>query len=193
MQFGSMTVSKRLYVGFGLILAILVVVTAVGMVKVDTINTALQANSAEHASIQRYAINFRGSAHDRAIAVRDVVLSMSAAPASRAREVAAIEELARFYAQSAAPLERLIQTSPDAAELRPLYAAIQAIEAQAVATTRQVIALADAGDVEGAKTLLWRDAKPQYTAWLAAINKLIDFEEARLQAKNTVAMEQAGG
>ena len=191
MQFGSMTVSKRLYVGFGLILAILVVVTAVGMVKVDTINTALQANSAEHASIQRYAINFRGSAHDRAIAVRDVALS--AAPAERAREVAAIDELARFYAQSAAPLERLIQTSPDAAELRPLYAAIQAIEAQAVATTRQVIALADAGDVEGAKTLLWRDAKPQYTAWLAAINKLIDFEEARLQAKNTVAMEQAGG
>ena len=28
-------------------------------------------------------------------------------------------------------------------------------------------------------------------AWLAAINKLIDYEEARLQAKNRTALDQA--
>ncbi|MFW9622174.1 MAG: methyl-accepting chemotaxis protein [Macromonas sp.] len=190
MQFGSLTVSKRLYVGFGLILAILVMVTAVGMVKVSAINAALQANSAEHASIQRYAINFRGSAHDRAIAVRDVALSTSAS--ERAREVAAIDQLARFYTESAGPLEKLIQTSPDAAELRTLYGAIQAIEAKAVASTRQVIALAEAGDNLGAQALLWSEAKLQYVAWLTAINKLIDFEESRLQAKNSEAMGLAG-
>ena len=190
MGFGSMTVGKRLYVGFGLILAILVAMTVVGIAKVQAINAALTANSEEHAAIQRYAINFRGSAHDRAIAVRDVVLSASAT--DRAREVASITKLASFYADSAGPLEKLVQTSADSVELRTLYGAIQDIENKAVATTRSVIERVEAGDGQGANALLWNEAKPQYVAWLGAINRLIDFEEARLQTKNAIAMGEAG-
>ena len=190
MVFGSMTVGKRLHVGFGLMLAILVAVTVVGVFKVQAINDALEANSAEHAAIQRYAINFRGSAHDRAIAVRDVVLSTSAA--DLAQEVATIAKLASFYADSAGPLEKLLQTSPDAAQLRRLYGAIQDIESKALATTRAVVERVEAGDTEGAHALLWNEAKPQYVSWLGAINQLIDFEEARLQAGNAIAMGEAG-
>ncbi|MDP2742598.1 MAG: MCP four helix bundle domain-containing protein, partial [Hydrogenophaga sp.] len=152
MAFGSMTVGKRLYVGFGLMLAILVAVAVMAIVKVQAINTALKANSEEHAAIQRFAINFRGSAHDRAIAVRDVVLSNSGA--DRAKEVATIGELARFYADSAGPLEKLLQTSADASQLRTLYGAIQDIENKAVATTRNVIERVESGDSEGAQALL---------------------------------------
>ena len=190
MAFGSMTVGKRLYVGFGLMLAILLAVAVMAIVKVQAINTALKANSEEHAAIQRFAINFRGSAHDRAIAVRDVVLSNTSADV--AKEVATIGELARFYAGSAGPLEQLLQTSADASQLRTLYGSIQDIESKAVATTRTVIERVEAGDTEGARTLLWSEAKPQYVAWLGAINKLIDFEEARLQEQNAVAMGEAG-
>ncbi|MDP2261552.1 MAG: methyl-accepting chemotaxis protein [Hydrogenophaga sp.] len=189
MAFDSMTVARRLSLGFGLILAILVAVAVVAITKVQTINTALQANSKEHAAIQRYAINFRGSAHDRAIAVRDVVLSAS--PAERAAEEAAIARLAAFYAEAAGPLEQLVQGSADAAELRGLYGSIKAIEAQAVATTQAVIRRVEAGDTAGAQEQLWREAKPQYVSWLAAINALIDFEEARLQEQNQVAMGEA--
>jgi methyl-accepting chemotaxis protein len=185
-----MTVAKRLAVGFGLMLAILVTVTVVAIVKVETINTALKVNSAEHASIQRYAINFRGSAHDRAIAVRDVVLSAS--DANRANEVATIARLASFYADSAGPMEKLMQTSADTADLRTLYGAIKDIESRAVATTQAVIEKVDAGDSAGAQALLWTEAKPQYVSWLGAINKLIDFEESRIQAQNAVAMGEAG-
>jgi len=158
---------------------------------VQAINTALKANSEEHAAIQRYAINFRGSAHDRAIAVRDVVLSASTT--DRAREVATIARLASFYADSAGPLEKLLQTSTDAAKLRTLYGAIKDIESQAVATTRTVIERVEAGDTQGANALLWNEAKPQYVTWLGAINQLIDFEESRLQTQNSVAMGEAGG
>ena len=125
MTFNQMTVGKRLYVGFGLVLTILVAVTGVAIVKVNAINVALHANSEEHASIQRFAINFRGSAHDRSIAIRDVVLSTS--PADRQTEAAAIERLAAFYAQSAGPLEKLIGTADDSAELKRLYGAIKDI------------------------------------------------------------------
>jgi methyl-accepting chemotaxis protein len=191
MAFSRMTVGKRLYVGFGLMLAILVIVTAVAVAKVQTINAALKVNSEEHAQIQRFAINFRGSAHDRAIAVRDVVLSASAE--DRQREVAAIEELAKFYADAAGPLEKLVATSLDKAELNTLYGGIKDIEAQAVATTRSIISMVEQGDTAGAQTLLWSQAKPQYVQWLVAINKLIDFKEISIQEENQIALDQAGG
>ncbi|MCS4511128.1 hypothetical protein NBM50_12940 [Xylophilus ampelinus] len=87
----------------------LVVVAVVAIAKVRSIDAALRANSEEHTSIQRYAINFRGSAHDRAIATRDVVLAANAA--DRQAEVETIQRLARFYAESAGPLEKSIGPS----------------------------------------------------------------------------------
>ncbi len=190
LQFADISVAKRLYIGFGAVLAVLVVVTVLGIARVSTINGALRANADENASIQRFAINFRGSAHDRSIAVRDVVLAEDAG--DRAKEVAAIEALARFYAKSAEPLERLIQDSSDAKPLRALYATIQQRESKAVATTRQIIEAVEKGDT-GAKAALWNQAKPEYVQWLAAINQLIDYEEARIQAENRLALQEAGG
>jgi len=190
MSFPQLTVKAKLTAGFGVLLAILVAVTAVAITKVSAINVALNANSAEHASIQRHAINFRGSAHDRSIAVRDVVLSASTA--DRAREVAAIDDLARFYAASAGPLEALIQTAGDTADLQRLYGAIKDIEARAVGTSKSIVEAVERGDAASAQTLLWTQAKPQYVQWLASINKLIDYEEARIQTQNRIALDQAG-
>ena len=190
MSINRLTVAHRLYAGFGILLVLLLALTALAVAKVATIRTALSANSAEHAQIQRFAINFRGSAHDRAIAIRDVVLSPS--PDDRNRELAAIDQLAQFYAQSAAPLEAMIDKSSDGAALRGMYGAIQAIEQRAVAATRSVAALEAAGDTVKARQVLWEEVKPAYTQWLAAVNKLIDYEEALLQAKNKTALEQAG-
>jgi len=190
MPFSQMSVAARLYAGFGLILALLAVVTGIAMAKVERINGALRANSEEHVQVQRYAINFRGSAHDRSIAVRDVVLGNT--PAERQKEIATIAALAAFYAESAGPLEKLIARPGAAPELARLYADIRAIEAKAVATTQAIIAQAEAGDAAARETL-WQQAKPQYVQWLAAINQLIDFEEARIQAENRTALEQAGG
>ena len=191
MNFRQLTVGKRVSVGFGLVLAILVGVAAVAIVKVRSIESALHANSRENALIQRYAINFRGSAHDRAIAARDIVLAAS--PADRDLETATIARLAKFYADAAGPLEKLIGPSEDSAVLMRLYADIKLIEAQAVATTQSIIELASKGDMPAAQAQLWSQAKPQYVQWLAAVNKLIDFEEVRIQAQNKIAQEQAGG
>jgi len=190
MGFSRMTVGRRLAVAFGIVVGLLVVVTAIALVKVQAIDGALGANDTEHVPVQRYAINFRGSAHDRSIAVRDVVLA--ATPQEREREVAVIASLAAFYAQSAGPLERIIGRPGAAPELGSLYADIRRAEAEAVATTQRIVALAGQGDAQ-AREMLWGQAKPQYVQWLAAINRLIDFEEARIQAENATAMAQARG
>lgn len=186
-----MTVVKRLFLGFGVLQAILIAVTLTGVFRVLSIEAALAENSLEHAPIQRFAINFRGSAHDRSIAIRNVVLAGTQEEVDR--ELRRIQDLAKFYADSAAPLERLLVTSANREELQRLYGAIQAIEAQAVASTQAVASRVAQGDAEGARTILWNQVKPQYEQWLAAINRLIDFEEANIQAKNQIAQEQAAG
>ncbi|ALT75929.1 methyl-accepting chemotaxis protein [Paucibacter sp. KCTC 42545] len=191
MQLSNLTISRRLPLGFGLVLAILAAVAGTAMLKVAAIEAALQSNNLEHTQIQRYAINFRGSAHDRAIATRDYVLA--AEPELRQREASTIDALAKFYAESALPLENLIGQSEDGAELKRLYGAIKTIDSEAVATTKAVIAAVDQGDNASAQTLLWTKAKPQYVQWLASINKLIDFEETRVQASNKTAIEEAVG
>ncbi len=189
MNLARMTVRARLYASFGLVLGILVAVALVSIAKVHAINTALKANSEEHAAIQRYAINFRGSAHDRSIAIRDVVLSQT--PADRQHEEAEIARLAAFYAQSAIPLELLMQKSAEKAELQKLYGAIQDIERKAVAATQSARDKVAAGNSADAHTQLWAEVKPHYVDWLAAINRLIDYEEARIQAQNQAAMREA--
>jgi methyl-accepting chemotaxis protein len=186
----STTVARRLAAGFGLVLGLWTVVTVLAMFKVDAIDNALQTNAEEHALIQRYAINFRGSAHDRAIALRDVVLAPDAA--GRRKEVEAIEALADFYAQSVVPLEKLVDAKGPQSELARLYADIRAMEAQALASTQRTVQQAQAGDTAAAAATLWGQAKPHYVQWLAAINRLIDLEEVRIQSQNHTAMRHAG-
>ncbi len=187
----KITVRQSLYLGFGAMIVVMLGVTLAAIVKVQAIESALKLNNEQHAVMQRHAINFRGSAHDRAIAIRDIVLAATAA--ERQKETATIADLAAFYAQSAVPLQQLIERSANVVALKKLNADIQAMEAQATQTTAAIIQKIEAGDAEGAKQQLWTQAKPQYVQWLAAINRLIDFKEVNIQAQNTTALEGAKG
>ena len=66
-----MKIATRLYLGFGLMLLMLVGVALLGIMKVSFIDSTLTRVNDFDSKKQRYAINFRGSVHDRAIAVRD--------------------------------------------------------------------------------------------------------------------------
>jgi methyl-accepting chemotaxis protein len=79
MDIESTKISTRLATGFGLVFLLLIIVTALGINRVQKIDTILTNISDVNNVKQRYAINFRGSVHDRSIALRDVVLA--AAPA----------------------------------------------------------------------------------------------------------------
>ena len=69
-----MSIALRLGLGFGLILSLMLLVSLIGMQRVNFIDRTLTHVSENAALKQRYAINFRGSVHDRAIAIRDAVL-----------------------------------------------------------------------------------------------------------------------
>ena len=183
-------ISHRLMAGFGLVVLALLGMSVFSVLTARGIDGALTANATQNAVIQRAAINFRGSAHDRSIAVRDVVL----APTEEAckKEVEAIARLADFYAKSAAQLDDVLKSASQVPpEVGPMVQSLKDIEARTVATTSKVVALMQAGDRAGAETLLWAEAKPQYEQWLAAANKLIDYEEARIIANSQLANKDA--
>ena len=74
MNIGNMKVSTRLASGFGIVFVLMIVLAALAIGRVNSIDAILATINDVNGAKQRQAINFRGSVHDRAIAVRDAVL-----------------------------------------------------------------------------------------------------------------------
>src|ERR1700738_3170833 len=73
-QTGKAKIQLRLIVGFGIILTMLVGLAAFSIIEVSAVSASLSTINNVNSVKQRYAINFRGSVHDRAIKLRDVTL-----------------------------------------------------------------------------------------------------------------------
>ena len=191
MQPHSMTIGKRLALGFGLVLTLMIALTGFGVQKVDFIEHTLTEITDVNAVKQRYAINFRGSVHDRAISLRDVTLLES--PAELTATLAEIDRLAAFYSESAQALDSIFAADssiPD--EEKALLAAIKSIEQRTLPLTRQIIAARQAGDTDSARRILLTQARPALTDWLASINRFIDYQEEKNRVATAHARTVAG-
>ena len=185
----KMTIGKRLALGFGVVLAMMVVLTVVGINKVNYIDDTLAEVTEVNAVKQRYAINFRGSVHDRAIALRDAVLI--ADEGQRRDVLAEIDRLAEFYAKSAGPLDEIIASgTPDE---KAILGEIKAVEAKTMPIIQRVLSERSVGNIVEAQAILLNEARPAFVEWLAAINKLIDAEEAKNQTATPNARAVASG
>ena len=155
----TVTIQQKLSWGFGLILSILVGLTVAAVYEVRLIKQALEENSLKNSVIQRAAINYRGSAHDRAIAIRDVAAATTLAEVQV--ELATIERLTQFYAQSAAVLDKMLAEDRTLSpEIAKLNGAIKETEAKVLPLIRKVIELRQADQRDQAQTVVWIEAKP---------------------------------
>jgi len=188
----TLQIWQRLAIGFGLMITLMLVLTAVGVQRVGQIDTALKTINELNSVKQRYAINFRGSVHDRAIALRDVVLFDAAADIAESERV--IETLSEDYARSALPLDTLVrgELSGDAEE-RQILDSIKAIETETLPLIAEVRRLRDAGERERAHALLLERSKPAFETWLARINQFIDLQEVRNTREAATATATARG
>ncbi|HSK39964.1 MAG TPA: methyl-accepting chemotaxis protein [Arenibaculum sp.] len=174
-------ISTRLIISFGGILMLMIGLTVIAVDQVNGINARLATINDVNNVKQRYAINFRGSVHDRAISLRDVTLLPDASAVEA--EIATIERLAGDYAQSGVLLDRMFAELDDIPpEDRAILAGIKEIEATTLPLIERVIAAQRNGDADTARSILIEQARPAFVEWLARINAFIDQQEDKNQA-----------
>ena len=168
-------IKTRVLIGFGVLLVLLVVLTGIGVQKVSLINHSLTQINDVNSVKQRYAINFRGSVHDRAIALRDVVL---VDPARIDQVVADIRKLEAAYAVSAKAMDEMFAARKDILpEERQILNSIKEIEGKTLPGINRVIELRKDGKDAEAQELLLSTVRLDLTEWLARINRFIDKQE----------------
>jgi methyl-accepting chemotaxis protein len=176
MTFSGFTIGKRLAIGFGSVLVLMAVLAGLAIHRVGQIDDILTRINDVNSVKQRYAINFRGSVHDRSIAVRDVVLAASAAASTPHVEL--IRKLDANYQKSAGPLDALFADQKDILpEEKEALAAIKDVERRTQPLIAKVIELRQADQLPEAAALLDKQAAPAFVEWLASVNRLIDLEE----------------
>ncbi|RXJ97470.1 methyl-accepting chemotaxis protein [Malaciobacter molluscorum] len=188
----KLSISKKLYLGFSIMIIIMIIVTAIGIVKVkfidDTLYEVVEINSVK----QRYAINFRGSVHDRAIAIRDVVLAKDSNSELFKTNIENIKRLEKYYIKSAAPLDEIIQKGLNVDdEEKEILSKIKDIESKTLPLVNRLIKLKSNNMNEEAKELLVKRVGPNFTIWLKVINQFIDYEEEKNQIETPKAREVA--
>ena len=172
----GLSIRARLALGFGGVFVLMLILGALASMRVNNIDDSLNRINDVNNVKQRHAINFRGSVHDRAIALRDVVLAADAG-ATRPH-IDLIKKLEQSYTDSAGPLDAMFQGRTDISEEeKTALAGIKESERKTQPLVARVIELRLADSTAEAAALLATQAAPAFVEWLASINRLIDLEE----------------
>ena len=182
----GMKLSHRLYGGFGIVVLVAIIMVVIGIVQVVRIDTNLNTITNENAVQQRYAINFRGSVHDRSIAIRDVILATTESYLNQ--QITLINKLEKDYQDSAAPLDAIAATTMTP-QAKTLLQDIKKIEVATLPNIQKIIELKHANKEREANVFLADTVAEQFVQWLAAINRFIDYQENSNQALTTATLK----
>ncbi len=172
-----MTIRSKNITGYSVILLLMVAVAVIGVVRVQQISAGLTQINDVNAVKQRYAINFRGSVHDRSIDIRDVVLIQDdqALLDSVLENIGRLEE---FYRDSEVAMDEIFATDDTITdEEHAALSDIRDVKAQTEPVVTEIIELRSANRLSEAQDILLTEARPLFTEWLRVINVFIDLQE----------------
>ncbi|MEM6304355.1 MAG: methyl-accepting chemotaxis protein [Pseudomonadota bacterium] len=175
------TVRGRVNAVLGVMSAALVAVSLYAIISIQSVSSDLAQVNEINSLKQRYAINFRGSVHDRSILIRDIVLAPDTADMNMS--IQGIRALEADYAASAGPMDAIfVDPNPDWDIQRAILARIKEVEARTNPLVEQIIEAGRAGQTETAIDIVMTQARPAFIDWLGVINEFIDHQEALNQA-----------
>ncbi len=190
--FENLKVSTKLYLSFAIVIFLMIIISVIGINRVDFIDKSLSTMTDVNSLKQRYGINFRGSVHDRAIAIRDVILTNENDELKTFLND--IVRLEKFYNESDAPLKQFIkQIGSVTKEELDMIKDIDYINETTVPLYKKVILLKQEGKYDEAHELLMHEIAGKFTQWLAAINKFIDYQENANKELTDVIKAEASG
>ncbi|MFD2191454.1 methyl-accepting chemotaxis protein [Pistricoccus aurantiacus] len=187
-----MKLKTRLVAGFSTVIVLMVILTGIGIAEVDAIDQGLTTINDVNSVKQRHAIDFRGSVHDRAIALRDITLVEGGA--SLDALLALIAKLENDYQAASKSMQAMFDERSDITDAeRQALTDINQIQDRARPLVEQIIAMRLAGRVEAARGLLLNEVGPLFADWLKTINVFIDLQESMNQVETASARDMASG
>lgn len=170
------TIKMRTLLSYMILIAFSVGLGVYSLTNIDKLSNKLMQINEVNSVKQRYAINFRGSVHDRAIFVRDVVLADD--QADRQMSLSFIKELEDAYNASAGPMDAIFaDETPDTPSETEILNRIKAVEARTIPIYESVLEAVAAGETDRAQQVLMQEARPAFIDWLGVINEFIDYQE----------------
>jgi len=185
----NLSLKAQLFIGFGIILAFILVISITGYIKISFVEKTLAEMTEVNAVKQRYAINFRGSVHDRAIAVRDVVILDNVQEIENTLRL--IQKLEEFYKDSSIKMDEIFKDEHmvDAKD-KEILQRIKGVEAKTMPMISEIIIKKAQSDRIGANELLINQARGAFVEWLNVINEFIDYQEDKNQKLTKAAIDE---
>ncbi len=185
----KLTIKSRLSIGFGLVLVLIIMLTVIGIADVNSIDRKLTEITDINSVKQRYAINYRGSVHDRAIAIRDIAIANTDSEVNEFERE--IEQLAQFYKDSEDKMKRMMSSGEMfSSQERKILNEIDSIQTRTLPIITSIIRDKRAG--QNVNSAVLQQARPAFIDWLKAINDFIDYQERQNQTTTPEAREIAG-
>jgi methyl-accepting chemotaxis protein len=164
--------------------------TILGIQKVNSIDKTLAEITDINSVKQRYAINYRGSVHDRAIAIRDVAIARNVQEVMSFEKT--IRELESFYTESEQNMERMLASgAPFSSKERDILARIDEIQKHTLPLVEEILTAKK--DMQPVTDVVLDQVRPAFITWLDTINEFIDYQEAENQKLTPEARMVAGG
>lgn len=184
-------IGTRLTVGFATLLVLLMIIAAEGIYEVNEIDRDLTTINDDNGQKQTYAVNWRGSVHDRAIALRDIVLSQDESDIRSLENL--IQNLRNDYVEATSGMQGVISEYAASEQGERILDSINAQQETTLALTQDVLNARESGNIERARALLLNQAGPAYAEWLDRINQYIDLQEEVNNATTASARDTASG
>lgn len=184
-------IRTRLVSGFSAVLALIVVLTVVGVAQVNRIDRNLTTINDVNGVKLRHAIDWRGSVHDRAILLRDMTLVTR--PAELESLQADYQDLADNYQAASQGMANSLATTAASPEERRLLDAIEMQSELTRTLAEEIIAARESGNLVDAREALLSAAGPAFFQWLDDINAFINYQEAATAVDTAGARDTASG
>ncbi|KAA6225045.1 methyl-accepting chemotaxis protein [Campylobacter sp. LR196d] len=182
-------ISARLYLSFLLIIVFMLIIAFYAILKVGFLDDSLTTATGINAMIQRQAVNYRGSVHDRSILVRDAILIRDKSDLSKTLE--GIKKLEGDYERAHEVLMQMVKEGEINQEIVAMLNDIDKTDKRTREIYNEILSdITKDMDRNRATGLLLDKARSEFILWLAQINKIIDYEELANQKITDNALQQ---
>jgi len=172
----KLSVGQKLGLGFSFVLILTLAAMLLAMSRVKEIKDTLTLINDVNNAKSRAAIDFRGSVHNRAILLRDILLLDKKQDIDV--ELETIKQLGSDYTRAAIGMDKIFSSRTDITTEESLaLAKIKEVEAKTLPLIDKVVNLRMSGQVPQATQTMLNEARPAFLEWLRVVNQMIDLEE----------------